>query len=58
MELIDHINIYFGTEHKDVSGFIKDIRNGDLSEDYSNDSEKLIQLLMFINAYGTSEKYK
>lgn len=28
MKLIDHLNIYFGTEYKNVAEFIKDIKKG------------------------------
>lgn len=50
MKLIDHINIYFGTEFESVQEFIKDIRKGDLSQDYDNAEDKLTNVLMFLNA--------
>lgn len=54
MKLIDHINMYFGTEHKNVPSFIKDIRKGDLHDDYDDEGEKVVQLLMFLNALATA----
>lgn len=52
MKLIDHINVYFGTEFKTVSEFVKDFRKGDLSGDYANTEEALTHLLMFLNSAG------
>ena len=54
MKLIDHLNLYFGTEFKSVTEFVKDFRNGDLKEDYDNAEEALTQLLMFLNSAGKS----
>lgn len=54
MKLIDQLNMYFGTEHKDVPSFIKDIRKGDLHDDYYDEGEKVVQLLMFLNALDTA----
>ena len=54
MKLIDHINLYFGTEFKSVTEFVKDFKNGDLKEDYDDAEEALTHLLMFINSAGKS----
>lgn len=50
MKLIDHLNIYFGTEYKNVAEFIRDIKKGDLSDEYENADEKLNQVLLFLNS--------
>lgn len=50
--LLEHINYYFGTEYEDISQFIKDMRLGDLSEEYSNDEDKVEDLLDFLRSYN------
>ncbi|GLI82564.1 hypothetical protein ANABIO32_02510 [Rossellomorea marisflavi] len=55
MNLIDKVNVYFGTEFKSVTEFIKDFRKGELSTEYQDDQEKVTHLLMFINALGREE---
>lgn len=52
MKLIDHLNIYFGTEFENVTEFVKDFKNGDLSDDYHDSEEALTHLLMFLNSVG------
>lgn len=52
MKLIDHINLYFGTDFNSTTEFVKDFKNGSLSEDYTDAEEALTHLLMFINAAG------
>lgn len=48
MDLLDHLNLYFGTEHETVESFIHDFKNGDLHDDYNNDSEKVNHILRFL----------
>lgn len=50
--LLEHINYYFGAEYEDISQFIKDMRLGDLSEDYSSDEDKVEDLLDFLYSYS------
>lgn len=58
MKLINHLNEYFGTEHKSVSDFIRDFNRGDLGDDYDSSQEKLTHVLMFLNSYGKVEENK
>ena len=51
MKLIDHINLYFGTEHEDVRSFLIDFKHGELRDDYYDDNDQLSHLLMFLSAY-------
>ena len=54
MKLIDHINVYFGTEFDTMPEFIKDFKKGDLSDDYESADEALTHLLMFLNSLSKS----
>lgn len=56
MTLIEHLNLYFGTEYESVKEFIIDFKRGDLAEDYINADEKLEHLLMFISTYDWSNR--
>lgn len=55
MTFLEHINLYFGTEYTEVKQFIRDIKNGDLAEDYYDDTDKLTHVLMFISSYSRIE---
>ena len=52
MKLLDHLNLYFGTEFKSIEEFVKDFKKGDLREDYNDAEEALTHLLMFLNSAG------
>lgn len=52
MSVLQHLNLYFGTEHKTVGEFIKDFKKGDLHADYHNEKEKVTHLLMFLLSFS------
>jgi len=48
MDLVEHLNIYFGYEAKNMKEFIADFKE----EFDSDDEEAVTGLLMFLNSYS------